>query len=60
MLLFGNSSPSLLSDVVNRLSRFYCGATLGAGIFVLLFLLFVLVFIDSLVLPPLVFQTIPP
>ena len=51
-LLFGNSSPSLLSDVATRLSRLCCVATLGAGIFVLLLLLFVLLFIDSLVLPP--------
>ena len=50
MLLFGNSLSSLLSVVSARLSCFCCVATLSAGVFKLLFLLFVLVVIDSVAL----------
>ena len=45
MLLLGNFSPSLLSVVSSKLSRLCCLVTLGAGNFVLLLLLFVLVVI---------------
>ena len=51
VLLFRSSSPSRLSVVSARISRFCCVANLGGGIFYLLFLLFMLVVIDSFELP---------
>ena len=50
--LFENSSPSLFAVFATKLSRFCCVPILGAGIFVLLLLLFVLVVFHFLVLLP--------
>ena len=54
-----NSSPSFLRVVSTWLSRFFRAAALRAGIFLLLHLLFVLLIIDCLEIPPLGVSKIP-